>query len=255
MAYTIRLTNMRYGELTYSEIRDRAEAGWLAVIPLGSIEQQGPHLPVDFDTWFVQTLTETAADLAAREYDVNALVLPAIPFGPTAEHRNFRSGFVHLPAKLHHALVYAVLRSICEQGFTRLVLWNGYSSHDLNDVITQFNAEHAGRANVFLPNMPYQTIWSEVGDPEIPGGHADSFTTSLALFLRPEAVRSDRIAAPRNKPVNWRDPRLDLARHTNTGVVGDPTHASAELGQRLWDATVQMAALLLRDAAQISLSA
>jgi creatinine amidohydrolase len=68
-------------------------------------------------------------------------------------------------------------------------------------------------------------------------------------------VRSDRIAAPRNKPVNWRDPRLDLARHTNTGVVGDPTHASAELGQRLWDATVQMAALLLRDAAQISLSA
>ncbi len=245
---------MRYGDLTYPEIRERAEAGWLAVIPLGSIEQQGPHLPVDFDMWFVQTLAEAAADLAAHEHSINALVLPAIPFGPTSEHRNFHSGFVHLPAKLHHALVYAVLRSICEQGFTRIVLWNGYTRHDLDGVVTQFNAEHAGRANVFLPDIPYQTIWSELGDPTVPGGHADSFTTSLALFLRPEVVRTDRIAAPRCKPVNWRDPRLDLTRHTNTGVVGDPTHASAELGQRLWDATVQRAALLLRDATQFALS-
>ncbi len=245
---------MRYGDLTYPEIRERAEAGWLAVIPLGSIEQQGPHLPVDFDMWFVQTLAEAAADLAAHEHSINALVLPAIPFGPTSEHRNFHSGFVHLPAKLHHALVYAVLRSICEQGFTRIVLWNGYTKHDLDGVVTQFNAEHAGRANVFLPDIPYQTIWSEVGDPTVPGGHADSFTTSLALFLRPEVVRTDRIAAPRCKPVNWHDPRLDLTRHTNTGVVGDPTHASAELGQRLWDATVQRAALLLRDATQFALS-
>lgn len=245
---------MRYGDLTYPEIHERAEAGWLAVIPLGSIEQQGPHLPVDFDMWFVQTLAEAAADLAAHEHSINALVLPAVPFGPTSEHRNFHSGFVHLPAKLHHALVYAVLRSICEQGFTRIVLWNGYTRHDLDGVVTQFNAEHAGRANVFLPDIPYQTIWSEVGDPTVPGGHADSFTTSLALFLRPEVVRTDRIAAPRSKPVNWRDPRLDLTRHTNTGVVGDPTHASAELGQRLWDVTVQRAALLLRDATQIALS-
>jgi creatinine amidohydrolase len=246
---------MRYGELTYSEIRERAEEGWLAVIPLGSIEQQGPHLPVDFDTWFVQTLTEAAADLAARDYGIHALVLPAIPFSPTTEHRSFRSGFVHLPVKLHHALVYAVLRSICEQGFRRLVLWVGYSRCDLTGVIAQFNAEHAGRAHVFLPNMSYQTIWSEVGDPSIPSGHADSFITSLALFLRPEAVRSDRITAPHSKPVNWRDPGLDLSHHTDTGVVGDPTHASAELGQRLWDATVQTAALLLRDAARTNLSA
>jgi len=43
---------MRFGDLTYREIRERAEAGWMAVVPTGCTEQQGPHLPVGFDTWF-----------------------------------------------------------------------------------------------------------------------------------------------------------------------------------------------------------
>jgi creatinine amidohydrolase len=244
---------MRYGDLTYPEIRERAESGWMAIVPTGSIEQQGPHLPVDFDTWLVETLTLAAAEQAARDYDVHALVLPAIPFGPTPEHRSFGSGYIHLPVKLHHAIIYAVLRSLFEQGFQRLVLWKGYNGHDLQGVVTQFNAEHDGRARVLLPDMPYQAIWGEIGDPDVPGGHADSFMTSLALFLRPEAVRVNQIAAPRSKPVNWSDPRLDLTRHTNTGVIGDPTRASAELGQRLWDAAVQKAALLLKDAGHTAL--
>jgi creatinine amidohydrolase len=245
--------NMRYGDLTYPEIRERAETGWLAVIPIGSIEQQGPHLAVDSDTWLAETLALAAAEQSAREHDVHALVLPAIPFGPTHEHRSFGSGYIHLPVKIHDAIIYAVLRSLGEQGFRRLVLWKGYNGHDLRAVVTQFNAEHDGRAKVILPEMPYQAIWNEVGDPDVPGGHADSFVTSLALFLRPQTVRTKQIVVPNGKPVNWSDPRLDLAQHTNTGVIGDPTHASAELGQRLWDAAVQKAALLLRDAGQTKL--
>jgi creatinine amidohydrolase len=244
---------MRYGELTYPEIRDRAEAGWLAVIPTGSIEQQGPHLPVDFDTWLAETVTVAAAEQAARDHNVNALVLPVIPFGPTAEHRNFHSGYIHLPAKLQHAIIYAVLRSLFEQGFKRLVLWKGYNGHDPSAVVAQFNAEHAGRAIVILPDMPYQAVWKEIGVSDAPDGHAGSFTTSLALFLRPEVVRTDQITAPRSKPVNWNDPRLDLTRYTNTGVIGDPTQATAELGQRLWEALIPMAALLLKDAAETAL--
>lgn len=240
---------MRYGDLTYLEIRERAGEGWLAVIPTGCTEQQGPHLPVDFDTWLAETIAQAAADQVARDHNVHALVLPAIPFGPTSEHRGF-GGYIHLPAKLHNAVIYAVLKSLFDQGFRRMVVWTGYSEHDLDGVITQFNAEHDGRARVILPEMPYHAIWCAVGDPTVPGGHADSFATSLALFLRPDAVRTHRIAVPKSKPVNWHDPRLDLARHTDTGVIGDPTHASAELGQKLWDAAVQVATQILKDAAQ-----
>ena len=42
--------DLRYGDLTYEEIRDRARQGWLAIVPTGCTEQQGPHLPVDFDS-------------------------------------------------------------------------------------------------------------------------------------------------------------------------------------------------------------
>jgi creatinine amidohydrolase len=49
--------------------------------------------------------------------------------------------------------------------------------------------------------------------------------------------------------VDWDDPNLDFARYSSTGVIGDPTHASAELGQRLWQAAVEQAARVLQEAA------
>jgi creatinine amidohydrolase len=81
----------------------------------------------------------------------------------------------------------------------------------------------------------------------VPGGHADSFTTSIALYLRPEAVRIDQISNPQNAPVDWDDPHLDFARYSATGVIGDPTHASAALGARLWTEVVEVAAQVLRE--------
>ena len=107
---------MRYGDLTYLEIRDRAREGWLAIVPTGCTEQQGPHLPVDSDTWAVQTKTLAAAERAAERHGVNALVLPAMPFGPTPEHRNFGWGYIDVPTELHEALVRAVLESLAEPG-------------------------------------------------------------------------------------------------------------------------------------------
>ena len=74
---------MRYGDLTYEEIRERAVQGWLAVVPTGCTEQQGPHLPVDIDTWFVEHVSWAASEKASFDHGVRSLVLPAIPFGPT----------------------------------------------------------------------------------------------------------------------------------------------------------------------------
>jgi creatinine amidohydrolase len=87
---------MRYGDLTYEQIRDCASAGWLVIVPTGCTEQQGPHLPVDFDTWFAEKLCVAASERAARDYQVRSLVLPAFPFGPTPEHRNYGSGYVDI---------------------------------------------------------------------------------------------------------------------------------------------------------------
>ena len=52
---------MNYGEMTYQEIHDAAQQGWLAVVPTGCIEQGGPHLTVDNDTWFVDAVCRAAS--------------------------------------------------------------------------------------------------------------------------------------------------------------------------------------------------
>jgi creatinine amidohydrolase len=77
-----------------------------------------------------------------------------------------------------------------------------------------------------------------VADPSIPGGHADSFSTSISLYLRPESVRKELIANPKQREVNWSDPKLDFSRYSPTGVIGNPTHSSAELGKKLWEESI-----------------
>jgi creatinine amidohydrolase/Fe(II)-dependent formamide hydrolase-like protein len=52
---------MRLGDLAYLEIRERAEEGWLAIVPTGCTEQQGSHLPVDLDTWLAERVALAAA--------------------------------------------------------------------------------------------------------------------------------------------------------------------------------------------------
>jgi len=241
--------NRRFSALTYLEIRECAAQNWLTIIPTGCTEQQGPHLSVDFDTWFSETLMITAAEKAAQEYGVQALVLPAMPFGPTPEHRNFGNGFIDIPVPLHNALVDAMLASLVAQGFKQVVLWRGCGGHDLSDVVERFNRQHSGKARAFLPAHPFYEIWCRIGDSSIPVGHADSFTTSIALHLRPDSVRLDQISNPHSATVDWQDPHLDFARYTATGVIGDPTHASAELGEQLWKEVVERAANVLKDVA------
>lgn len=176
--------------------------------------------------------------------------MPAIPFGPTPEHRHFGSGYIDLPRCLHTALTEAILTSLVEQGFRRLVLWRGCGGHDLREVVDRFNEIHQGRARAFLPAHPFHAIWCRLADPAVPCGHADSFTTSISLYLRPASVRQELISNPSSTPVDWDDPQLDFARSSSTGVIGDPTHASAALGRKLWEATVEEAAQMLKMAAE-----
>jgi len=226
----------------------------MAVVPTGCTEQQGPHLPVDFDTWFVETVCLAAARRGFEKHKLRALVLPVVPFGPTPEHRGFGSGYIHLPQEVHEAVIASVLDSIAEQGFGRMIIWRGCGQHDLTGVVERFNMAHAGSARVFHPELPYHAIWCRIGDPAVPGGHADSFTTSIALHLRPRSVRLERIPEPELKPVDWDDPELDVSSYSSTGVIGDPTHASAELGARLWDAVVDESARILGEIADAPLT-
>ncbi len=236
---------MLYEDLTYEEIRNLADQGSLAILPTGCTEQQGPHLPVGFDTWFAKAIMEEASKRLLDAHRLSSLVLPPIPFGPTPEHKGFGSGYVNIPSETHDAVIHAAVTSLVEQGFSRVVVWRGCGGHNLRNVVKRLNEDWAGKCDVFLPNLPYADIWCRLGDPSVPSGHADSFATSIALHLRPEMVRVERIPQAELASVEWDDPALDFSRHSSSGVIGDPTHASAHLGALLWHECVDRAVEVL----------
>jgi creatinine amidohydrolase len=237
-----------FGRLTYEELNrlDRNET--VVLVPTGCTEQQGPHLAVDFDTWFVEELCEAVADRLESRGRV-ALVLPATPFGPTPEHRGY-GGYVDLRQETFERLLEDVLESLVAQGFSRLVIWRGCGGHRLSGHARRFNDAHHEVARLWVPEHPYYAAWCEVADPAVPGGHADSFATSIALFRHPERVRPGRVPAAAGAAPDLSDPNADWSLVSPTGVVGDPTRASAELGARLWAETVERVAAIVEDVAQ-----
>lgn len=238
---------VRFGDMTFEEIGAAAAAGAIVVVPTGCTEQQGPHLAVDNDTWFVEALTIEAADQVAPE--VTAVVLPALPFGPTPEHRGFGAGFVDIPVPIYEQFVGAILDSLADQGFGRILVWRGCGGHDLTALVERFNQDREGISRAFLPAHPFHNIWCSIGDPFVPGGHADSFTTSILMHLRPDTVRRDRIPERASAEPDWSDPALDFTTYSSTGVVGSAAHASPELGEQLWRACVDAVAHVLRQIA------
>ena len=100
---------MKFGDLTYEEIGERARQGWLAIVPTGCTEQQGLHHSVDFDTWFAEQICLAASEKAARDLGINSLVLPVMPFGPTYEHKNYGSGYIDVPKDLHEPFCYTFI--------------------------------------------------------------------------------------------------------------------------------------------------
>jgi creatinine amidohydrolase len=238
------MTCMRFGDMTFEEIAEAAAAGAIAVVPTGCTEQQGPHLPVDNDTWFAESLAVAAAEQVAP--DVTAVVLPALPFGPTPEHRGFGAGFVDIPIPVYDRFVRSILDSLADQGFARIVVWRGCGGHDLVATICDFNHDRDGASRAFLPAHPFHLIWCSIADPAIPGGHADSFTTSILQHRRPESVRRDRIPDDSSDEPDWSDADLDFSAVSSTGVIGSAAHASPELGAVLWHASVDAVADVLR---------
>ncbi|MGH3341482.1 MAG: mycofactocin biosynthesis peptidyl-dipeptidase MftE [Carbonactinosporaceae bacterium] len=212
------------GSLTWPETERSAghPAGVLAVA-VGSLEQHGPHLPLDTDARIAGAL---AAALSRRCRDV--VVGPAIPYGASGEHERF-PGTISVGQAALGLFVLELIRS-ASATFPRVVLVNGHGG----------NAEalHGAAARSRSEGRDVR-VWS----PRLPGdAHAGRTETSLMLALFPDAVRLDRAEAGVVEPIGALLPRLrrDGVRAVSpSGVLGDPRGATAEEGEALLAAALE----------------
>lgn len=230
-----------FDKLTSPEIDALDRESTILVLPAGCTEQQGPHLPIDADTFQVSLFLSEAA-LRARREGIAVYVLPAIPYGPAEEHMAF-PGTISLSFETHHRLVKEVLHSLARHRFRRLLVAMGCGGHHCLPAAMEVRAElrQAGSdAKVWAigPGRTYYEIAKRIFDWEPKDVHAGEFPTSLFLLRRPDEVRQEQLRSGRPfeagvVPDAWFMDEVDPQ-----GFAGDPRRASAELGERLLDGVV-----------------
>lgn len=204
-------------DLTSPEAGEQAAAGALLAVPLGSTEQHGAHLPLSTDTDVAAAL---CARLAAARSDV--VVAPPVPYGSSGEHAGF-PGTLSIGQAAVELLVLELGRSATET-FAHVLFVSAHGG----------NAEPVGRAVARLRAESrdvalYQPFWT--GD-----AHAGHEETAMQLALRPSAVRLDRAEVGDRRSLPELMPLLregGVRAVTPTGVLGDPTRATAEAGAAL----------------------
>ena len=243
--------DVRWERRTGPELKALAAQGALPVLPIGSLEQHGPHLPVWTDSFLAHELALAAARLAT---DVPAIVLPPLWTGLSEHHLPF-GGTITLDHATLHAVLRCVVRSLQAQGFTRLLILNGHGGN-----IDPLNVSVRELAHEF--GMPVVvTTWPYVAPVEIaqalttqPGiMHACEGETALWLALDPGQVRQDKIeeAAGGNAgvqaPAGFSRFYSFAERAPRTGVKGDPRAASAEKGRAMLTAIATKLAAAMRN--------
>lgn len=189
------------------------------IVPVGSTEQHGPHLPLDTDTRIATAIARRVAG------EFGHLLAPAIAYGASGEHQGF-PGTVSIGTAALTAVLIEYGRSACEWA-TRLVFVNGHGGNTdaLRAAAVTLRAE--GRDAVWCSG------WAEGGD-----AHAGHTETSLLLHLSPHLVRSDRWVAGNRRPLAELLPDLrreGIVAVSPTGVLGDPTTATAAAGARIFE--------------------
>jgi creatinine amidohydrolase/Fe(II)-dependent formamide hydrolase-like protein len=233
-------TDYLWAELTWPAAERRLEETDLALLPVGAIEQHGPHLSLDTDHWDAEYMCR---EVARRCEAPRPLVLPGIPYGVSYHHQDFPGTISVSPESLAR-LVYEVGMSAARNGITKLVIVNG---HGGNMPTLQYAAQMINRdAHIFTCVDTGETSDADVDRLAETRAdvHAGEIETSTSLATRPELVDTTRLEkfVPRfssryldfasEHGVEW---YAHTSRISPSGVLGDPTRASADKGREMWE--------------------
>jgi creatinine amidohydrolase/Fe(II)-dependent formamide hydrolase-like protein len=247
-----------WAELTWPEAQERFQHVDIALLPVGSIEQHGPHLPLDTDAFDANYLALRVAEACS---DPKPMVLPNIPYGVSYHHDEFK-GTVSISNDTLAKLVYDIGISISRNGIKKLVIING---HGGNSPALNYAAQMINRdAHIFVCVDTGETsdvdIYSLVETPN--DVHAGEIETSAGLAVRPHLVKMDQ--ARREVP-EFSSRYLDFTskrgvlwyaytrKISHSGVMGDPNKASAEKGKRIWEIMITHLVALVEDLKSMTL--
>jgi creatinine amidohydrolase len=239
----VSMAALELDKLTWTEVRDELGRGRdTVVLALAATEQHGPHLPLATDALLGDHL---AAEIAER---LDAFLAPTLRIGCSEHHLAF-PGTISLSAETFHAVVADIARSLARGGFRRLVLLptHGGNFAPLADALERLGPVEGLEIRALTDISALLAIArlgaDEHGVPLAAGGlHAGEWETSMLVAVHPDLERSERRApgyvGPPEDAVRLFEAGVDGL--SPTGVIGDPTDASAEHGRRYWDRVTEI---------------
>lgn len=217
------------------------------VVPLGSLEQHGHHLPTATDTLQVEAIAQAAEKKSPNDF----LLLPTLWLGSSDHHIDF-PGTVSVSGELYSQMIRSIARCLLRAGFIKILFLNGHGGNatPISQALSDFSNEddQADAAYLMLANwwgLCRDTISpAKLGTTQASINHACEYETSLMLHLYPQWVNVS-LAADRppvldsqwtkSGKITW---FARFSRRTAAGATGLPTLATKEKGEKIFDAAV-----------------
>jgi creatinine amidohydrolase len=238
-------------ELTAAELNQQAGADAIVLLPVASMEQHGPHLPVGVDSMLCEGVCRRAAEAAAPAVPV--VVAPTLWCGMAEHHMAFGGTFT-FDLATYRGVLGSLADSIERHGFTRMLIVNGHGGNiaALAAILPDLQRHSSLKIRT--------TTYFELAQPAMPAiledqdgvRHACEAETSMMMALAPELVRGEALEAAHGPPHVHRRP-LALGQYrsfrdfTPSGVAGDARRASREKGEKLLAACAAAILAALKD--------
>jgi len=247
------MASVLWQDLTAEELREKAARDAVVVLPVASMEQHGPHLPVGVDTILCGGVCKRAAE---RAEGVDAVVAPTLWCGMAEHHMAFGGTFT-FDIPTYRAVLLALLKSLERHGFHRVVIVNGHGGNIA--ALAAFLPDFARETSLQIRATTYfqlaQDAMAPFMDDQASVLHACEVETSMMMVLAPDTVRQDRLpeafgmlgadlAALTRPTVGRYRPFREM---TQTGVIGDARKATAQKGEAFLDAAADALAALLSE--------
>lgn len=238
---TCELGRMSWAEI--DEVRNRPEL--VVLLPVGTVEQHGPHLPVNADGLVANFVSCKVAE------NTKSLVAPPLYYGCSTAHRNF-PGTLSLRAESFKAILADVCGALAQTGFRRLVIVNNHGGNEpyVEEVARDLRRHQAMLVGGIYPwHLGFDLVRDVIPSPETTYGHGGEPETSAMMAMFPEDVQMERarpggysefhglrarayttVSVP-GQPHGWAHLYLDANDVAPAGVTGDPMRARREYGE------------------------
>ncbi len=232
--------------LPWTEVKRRADGGAFALLPVGSTEAHGPHLPLSVDVLIAEEVCRRVAErLSKRGRD--ALIFPAVPYGLTEFAAGF-AGTVSVPQDAAREFLTEVIAGIARQGFSRVGVINHHLEPAHFRLVHQASREAAARtgAVVAVPDHRKKPASERLGAEFTHGGsHAGLYETSLMMAAAPEWVNESIRATLSDLPIDLPAAIKKGARSFEEcggkdAYFGAPAQATAQEGERLLEVLAEL---------------